>query len=98
GAELEARVRTDQPAATRKLPSPALGERAGGPYPVEPGDEDGTLALEPVFLVDLSLPGHALADVGRRAWVRFDLGYAPLAVQAYRHAAQLFLKHFNPTE
>jgi hypothetical protein len=28
--------------------------------------------------------------------VRFDHGSEPLAVQAYRRAAQLFLQRFNP--
>jgi putative peptide zinc metalloprotease protein len=49
-----------------------------------------------VFLVDLSLPTHTLARVGGRAWVRFELGHEPLAMQAWRRASQLFLQHFAP--
>jgi putative peptide zinc metalloprotease protein len=83
------------PAATRQLPSPALAVAGGGPYDVDASQQDGLLALEPVVLVDLTLPGHTMARVGGRAWVRFDHGSEPLAVQLYRRSAQLFLKHFS---
>jgi putative peptide zinc metalloprotease protein len=87
------------PAATRQLPSPALAEPGGGPIPVEviakPGQEP--LALAPVFLVDLAVPGLTVERVGARAWARFDLGSAPLAQQLYRRAAQLFLQHVSPS-
>ncbi len=92
GAELGVAV----PAATRQLPSAALAQPAGGPYAVDPVEKDGLHTLEPVFLVDLTLPGHVLQEVGGRAWVRFDHGAEPLAMQAYRRAAQLFLQHFSP--
>ena len=84
------------PAATRQLPSPALAEQAGGPYAVDPAEKDGLHSLQPLFLVDLTLPAHTLARVGGRAWVRFELGSAPLAVQLWRRATQLFLQHFAP--
>ena len=48
-----------------------------------------------MFLIDLTLTGRTLERVGGRAWVRFDHGSEPLAMQAYRRAAQLFLQHFN---
>ena len=94
--ELAAQVRADTPASTRDLPSPALGDRAGGPVRTDPADKAGKLALDPVFLFDLALPSTTLERVGGRAWVRFDHGTAPLAMQAYRRASQLFLKHFDP--
>ena len=71
------------PASCRR---PALGDRAGGPYVTDPADKDGTRSLDPVFLFDLTLPGSALERVGQRAWVRFDHGSQPLAVQLYRRA------------
>ncbi len=86
----------DVPSATRQLPSAALADRGGGPYAIDPAERDGLHTLQPVFLVDLSLPGHALQRIGGRAWVRFDHGMEPLALQAYRRAAQLFLQHFSP--
>lgn len=98
GVLLPASLTQDEPAASQLLPSPALGDRGGGGYATDPTDAEGRRSLEPVFLVDLTLPGATLARVGGRAWVRFDHGSAPLAFQVYRRATQLFLKHFDPTE
>jgi putative peptide zinc metalloprotease protein len=94
---LQATRSGDIPAATRQLPSAALADHGGGPYASDPAEKDGLHSLEPVFLVDLTLPGHTLKRVGGRAWVRFDHGSEPLALQAYRRAAQLFLQHFAPS-
>ncbi len=87
----------DVPAATRMLPSSALGDRAGGPYVTDPTDKEGDLALEPVFLFDLKLDGSTMQRVGGRAWVRFDHGFMPLGAQLYKHAMQLFIKNFEPS-
>lgn len=94
---IPARLGGDQPAATRQLPSPALGDRGGGPFVVDPADGDGVRALEPVVLHDVFLNNRLLERVGGRAWVRFDHGFEPLAFQIYRRAAQLFLKQFDPS-
>lgn len=94
-----AQLLQDTPAATRNLPSAALADVGGGPLASDPAAKDGVQTLEPVFLYDLTLPTVA-ADgqrVGARAWVRFDHGYQPLALQGYRRATQVFLKHFAPT-
>ena len=40
---------------------------------------------------------EARSRLGGRAWVRFDLGAEPLAMQWQRRARQALLKHFNPT-
>jgi putative peptide zinc metalloprotease protein len=87
----------DIPAATRQLPSAALTDQGGGDYANDPTQKDDTHTLEPVFLVDLTLPGHTLTRVGGRAWVRFDHGTSPLAAQLYHRITQLFLRHFSPT-
>ena len=86
----------DTPAATRQLPTAALADHGGGPYATDPAEKDGLHSLQPVFLIDVTLPDRTLERVGGRAWVRFDHGSEPLAMQAYRRAAQLFLQHFNP--
>ena len=85
----------DVPAAGFQLPGAALGSQGGGPFMTDPSDGDGLTALEPLVLIDLLLPEHALKRVGGRAWVRFDHGSQPLAVQAYRRLRQLFLQNFN---
>jgi len=88
----------DTPAASRSLPSAALGDRAGGPYATDPSDAKGLRSLDPVFLVDLALTDTSVVRAGARAWVRFDHGTEPLAQQLLRRATQLFLKHFDPSE
>ncbi len=96
GRVLTARRSGDLPAATHQLPSAALSDHGGGPYAIDPAAKDELHSIEPVFLVDLTLDGNPLSRVGGRAWVRFDHGSSPLAMQAWRHASQLFLRHFAP--
>jgi putative peptide zinc metalloprotease protein len=95
--KLLARMTTDTPAATRILPSPALGDHAGGRYVIDPADKEGTLAIEPVFLFDLKLADSKMIRVGGRALVRFEHEATPLATQLYRRARQLFLHNFEPS-
>ncbi|HEX7970730.1 MAG TPA: PqqD family peptide modification chaperone [Thiobacillus sp.] len=93
---LRAAMSREAPAATHTLPSPTLGDRAGGRQVTDPADKDGLQTLEPVFLVDLILPRDATRRVGGRAWVHFEHGAEPLAAQWSRRLRQLFLKHFSP--
>jgi putative peptide zinc metalloprotease protein len=95
---VDAGLTRETPAATQTLPSPALGDRAGGSRITDPSDKEGTKTLEPVFLVDLTLPANATRRVGGRAWVHFDHGAEPLAIQWTRRIQQLFLKHFSGAE
>ena len=95
---LDAGLTRETPAATQTLPSPALGDRAGGSRITDPGDKEGIKTLEPVFLVDLTLPSNATNRVGGRAWVHFDHGASPLIAQWTRSVRQLFLKHFSAAE
>ncbi len=94
---IPARLAQAVPAATRQLPSAALGDRGGGPLATDPADTAGTKSLEPVFLYDVFVNGRQLERVGGRAWVRFEHGFEPLGFQLYRHATQLFLKQFDPS-
>jgi putative peptide zinc metalloprotease protein len=85
------------PGATLDLPAAALGDRFGGPVPVDPSDPQGLHARVPVFLLDAELPGLQATAIGGRAWVKLVLPAQPLGVQWVTHARQLFLKQFNPT-
>jgi putative peptide zinc metalloprotease protein len=96
GSPTLAHLERDAPAAAQELPSAALGERGGGLHVTDPADKNGKRTLEPVFLFDVVLEGEVLQSLGQRAWVRFDLGAEPLAVQWHRRVRQLLLKHFNP--
>jgi putative peptide zinc metalloprotease protein len=95
GRTLAAIVQADTPAASRELPSAALGDHGGGTYLTDPSDEHGRRLQEAVFMLDLKLVDTELKHIGARAWVRFDHGYAPLATQLYRRLAQVFIRQFS---
>jgi putative peptide zinc metalloprotease protein len=92
-----AQLRSETPAATRQLPSAALGDRQGGPVAVEPADKDGLRTQAPVFLVDVVVPDLPAGHVGGRAWVKLQLPSEPLGWQAVRNLRQLLLRQFSPT-
>ncbi len=96
-AAMAAGLTRETPAATQTLPSPALGDRAGGSRITDPADKNGVTTLEPVFVVDLALPAEATHRVGGRAWVHFDHGAETLSTQWGRRVQQVFLKHFSPS-
>lgn len=84
------------PAATDRLPAPALGQPAGGPWLVDPSDRDGLRTLARVFVYDLALPeGMEGAPFGTRVLARFDHGPEPALTQGWRRLSQLFLQLVN---
>jgi len=84
------------PAASDMLPSPALGLPGGGTIPVNPEDEKGEKAFEPVFHIDLAFPpGTDVRHIGERVYIRFSHGRESLALQWYRLGRQLFLRTFS---
>jgi putative peptide zinc metalloprotease protein len=85
------------PGAGTELPAPALGDRFGGPIPVDPSDPAGTRARVPLFLLDVAVPGLQPAAIGGRAWVKLVLPPQPLAWQWAAQLRQLLIKQFNPT-
>ncbi|MDB5956683.1 MAG: hypothetical protein JWP60_3291 [Ramlibacter sp.] len=85
------------PGASMELPAPALGDRFGGPIPVDPADTSGLRTRVPVFLLDAEVPALHAARIGGRAWVKLQLPPQPLAWQWLAQLQQLFLKQFNPT-
>ena len=93
---LPAILEREPPAATRSLPSAALGERAGGRFATDPADRDGLRTIDPVFLLDLAVTSQLPPRIGGRVWLRFDLGYEPLGTRWLRRLRQLLLRHFNP--
>lgn len=97
GDALAAQLVREVPAATFDLPSPALGDRGGGPHATDPADKEGLRARQPVVLVDLKVPAQPLERLGGTAWVRFDHGAQPLAQRWIRLVRQVFLQHLNPS-
>jgi putative peptide zinc metalloprotease protein len=92
-----ARLVNETPAATRQLPSPALGDRHGGPVAIDPADKEGLRSQAPVFLLDVQVPGIHAERVGGRAWVKLQLPAEPVGLQALRVVRQLLVREFHPT-
>jgi len=89
-------IRRVVPGATEQLPTSALGSEGGGRIVVDPRDPKGMTAVQKVFQVDVELPAQSSRlNVGGRAYVRFDHGWEPLAVQWYLTIRQLFLSRFS---
>lgn len=95
GRAMRGEVRRDVPAASFKLPSAGLADYNGGSIVTDPADTEHLRTLQPVFTVDVALADSAIDRIGGRAWVRFDLGAEPLALQWAHALGQLLLKHFE---
>jgi putative peptide zinc metalloprotease protein len=95
GSTLRASVERLVPAGQLQLPSAALGTAGGGEIPVDPTDPKGLRPLDALFQVDLRLPRSIRnPHIGVRAYVRFEHGTMPLALQWYRQLRQLLLRRF----
>jgi putative peptide zinc metalloprotease protein len=90
-----ASIMNQTPASTRELPSAALGDKGGGTFVTDPNDEHGLQLQLPVFVVDVQLNDEPLKRIGGRAWILFDHGSQPLALQWARSIRQVFLKHLG---
>jgi putative peptide zinc metalloprotease protein len=91
----QAMVKRIVPAASDQLPSVALGSQGGGQLALDPSDKEGRKVVQRFFQVDVELPADRPVHVGAHAYIRFDLGWEPIAVQWYRSARQLFLSRLN---
>jgi putative peptide zinc metalloprotease protein len=93
-----AQVLHDSLGAVTRLPTAALGNRHGGDIVTDPADADGLLTREPVVVLDLQLTQAdpaASRRMGERAWVRFDAGTAPLALQLAQALQRSWARHFG---
>ncbi len=99
GRAHDARLVRDSLGAVARLPSAALSERHGGPVPTDPKDGDDLVPLRPVVLLDVQLdrpPAAGTARLGERAWVRLDLGFAPLGWRALQAFWRGWSQRLNP--
>lgn len=98
GSALPARLLRDSRAAAPQLPSAALSQHHGGAVLTDPQDDQHLRSLQPVVLVDVQLerqpPGAP--RLGGRAWVRLELGWAPLAWQAGQSLWRRWRQAANP--
>jgi putative peptide zinc metalloprotease protein len=92
----EARFLRLVPAASADLPAAALGREGGGQVAVDPRDQRGVKAVQPVFQAELAIPRPPdFETLGGRVYVRFDHGVESLAARGFRSLRQLFLKRLN---
>ncbi len=96
-AETQAAVlRREVPAASRRLPNPALSTQSGGTVAMDSRGSDGQpVAMESWFEFELDLPQAPATSIGERVHVRFVHDPEPLAGRIYRGVRQLFLTRFN---
>jgi putative peptide zinc metalloprotease protein len=92
----DGRLSDAAPGASMELPAPALGDRFGGPIPVDPADAAGVRTRVPVFLLDAEVPALQATTIGGRAWVKLVLPSSPLGLQWMAQLQRLMLKQFNP--
>lgn len=94
GRAIPARMVSAVPAAAERLPSKALGDRAGGRVSTDGADPDGLRPTEPQFVIDVALKDR-IPRAGGLARVRIELTPQPLLTTMTQSARQLFLKHFS---
>jgi putative peptide zinc metalloprotease protein len=93
---VSAQIRREVPGASRQLPTAALGSAGGGPFAVDPRDNQGVTALGRIFQLELALPAEVRSSyLGARVFVRFDHGLEPVGFQIYRAVRQLLLRQFD---
>jgi putative peptide zinc metalloprotease protein len=97
---LTGRIERILPAGREELPSPALGDAAGGSIQTDLEDRRGVRAAERFFeirvkphLDDLPEGVHLLG--GQRVVVRFEADAKPLALQWWRSLLQVVQRRFH---
>ena len=96
GDIISAEIHHEVPAATDQLPSAALGTGFGGPFPVDPKDENHLRTLQKIFQYDL-IPAHYLPAnvIGTRVKVRFTHDNEPVGFRIYHLFRQMLLRKFD---
>ncbi len=92
---IAARVLREVPAASDRLPNPALSQAGGGVVALDPDATRGMKALQTHFEFEIELLAPPPAGRGGRVYVRFEHGTEPIAQQLYRSVRQLFLRRFT---
>lgn len=93
---LPASITREIPTGQNDLPSLALAARAGGDIPITHTADGTPVALEPLFIVDVTTPRpEGMLPYGARAYVRFDHGSEPLYLRVQRAVRQTLLRVFG---
>jgi len=94
GETQAAKLAREVPAASQRLPNPALSTQGGGLVATDPTKPDVPTALGRWFEFELELPGKPSRALGERVYVRFEHGWEPPAWRIGRSVRQLFMKRF----
>jgi putative peptide zinc metalloprotease protein len=93
---LPATITREIPTGQNDLPSLALAARAGGDIPITHAADGTPIALERLFLLDVTTPRpEGMLPYGARAYVRFDHGSEPLYLRVQRAIRQTLLRVFG---
>lgn len=93
---LETKILRQTPNSSNQLPSSVLGSEGGGVITLSPKHENGLLASQHYFEVEVDIPEQwAKAFIGKRVYTKFNHAPKPLIQQWYRKAKQLLLRNFN---
>jgi putative peptide zinc metalloprotease protein len=91
----QAQLRREVPAASRRVPNPALSTQGGGMVAVDPRqNESQVVAMDSWFEFELELPRSTGRTIGERVHVRFVHDPEPMGLRFYRGLRQLFLNRF----
>ena len=95
--KLRGRTQRILPAGQVRLPSAALGYRAGGAMRTAIDDPRGTKAAQPFFEIHVRPDEHDAACLlsGQRVVVRFTMPAKPLLAQWWRRLTQLLQRRLN---
>lgn len=96
GEVYQGKIIRSTPQAQNKLLSHALSFENGGNILTDPKDPEGLLTLETYMDLEIQVDKPiALNAYGSSTYIKYDLGYSPLAIQWYRQLKQLFLEQFD---
>ncbi|MCG2593739.1 efflux RND transporter periplasmic adaptor subunit [Ramlibacter sp. XY19] len=91
-----ARLLREVPAASRRVPNPALTAQGGGLVATDPRPgEPQAVAMDSWFEFELQLPQSTGRSIGERVHVRFLHDPEPLAHRLYRSVRQVFLSRLT---
>lgn len=89
-----AKIISETPAGSNRLPSAALSVMGGGEIRIRNDKDSGLLAVEKIFVMELSTEPNAIKGLGERAYIRVEHGHEVLFLQLYRTIRRIFLNDF----
>jgi len=93
---IPARILSEVPSLTNKLPSRALSTVGGGRFVLDPTDPGQRRVLDSVYNLEVAPVGSwPVSKLGMRVYVKFSHGWEPIAWRLYRAARRVFLRKLD---